>query len=252
MIFYFSGCGNTALMASHLGEILHEPLIRIDANTPMEFNATAQKRIIWAFPIYSWGVPRELKRFIGSVKILGAETINHFMVATCGDDAGVADRVWENLIRARRWKPQAAHTVIMPNTYVCLPGFDTDSEQLTAEKLAKAPERIAQVAHAIKCNSNISQITRGHLAWVKTHVIYPMFMRFLTSPKPFRASDECNGCGLCSRTCPNSNITILNGRPQWDTKCALCLSCYHRCPQKAINYGKSTLGKGHYFAPKKF
>jgi len=31
--------------------------------------------------------------------------------------------------------------------------------------------------------------------------------------------------------------------------CTSCLACYHVCPQHAVQYGKKTKGKGHYFNP---
>jgi ferredoxin len=38
-----------------------------------------------------------------------------------------------------------------------------------------------------------------------------------------------------------------NGRPRWNGNCTNCMSCYHRCPTNAVNFGKATLGKGQYF-----
>lgn len=38
-------------------------------------------------------------------------------------------------------------------------------------------------------------------------------------------------------------------RPVWGKNCTACLACYHVCPQHAVQYGKKTKGKGHYFNP---
>ncbi|MDE6101133.1 MAG: EFR1 family ferrodoxin [Paramuribaculum sp.] len=252
MIFCFSACGNTALAASLIRKRLTDSVVRITSNTPDVFDVSVHKRIIWTFPIYSWGLPRQVADFISTIELTGAENIPHFMVATCGDDAGLAHLIWKKLIRRRGWHPASAHTVIMPNTYVSLPGFDVDSPVVTARKLAKAPARIDTIAHAIKCGSTIDDVVKGKAAWIKTRIIYPLFMKFMTSPRPFKASSTCNGCGLCSRTCPAANIDIVNMRPRWNNRCTMCLSCYHHCPRKAISYGNATKNKGRYIAPESF
>lgn len=251
MIFCFSGCGNTAAVANTLAHELGEKVVDIGVENDSTFNLAAHKRVIWAFPIYSWGLPVPVRGFIESVRLDGADRLPHFMVATCGDDAGLADKSWRKLLRKRGWKSVSAHTVIMPNTYVSLPGFDTDSKPIADEKLQAAPERVSEIARSIRCQSPIDNVTRGKMPWLKTRIIYPFFMRFLCSPQKFKASDECNGCGNCSRNCPTRNINIVNGHPQWGNRCAMCLGCYHRCPKRCIAYGAATKGKGHYICPVK-
>lgn len=46
---------------------------------------------------------------------------------------------------------------------------------------------------------------------------------------------KCTACGLCMEVCPTSNITKdALGRPQWDRRCLVCLSCEMKCPEEAI------------------
>lgn len=249
MIFWFSGCGNTAIVASRLAALLGEPMQRIDINAPQEYDVSVHRRIIWAFPVYSWGLPPAVISFMRKTVIKGAERLPHFMVATCGDDAGYTDRRWAAEMKRREWRPSAAHTVIMPNTYVALPGFNIDALEVANRKLSDASEKVKTIAHAIKCNSKITDVVRGKFPWIKSYILYPLFMRFLMSPKPFHAENICTGCGTCSRSCPMGNITMINGRPQWSDRCTMCLSCYHRCPVHAVEYSRQTDGKGQYHAP---
>lgn len=207
--------------------------------------------VIWAFPIYSWGVPPVMLRLIENVNIKGgASHVRHYMLCTCGDDMGYADRQWKRAIEARGWEACAAYSVLMPNTYVCMKGFDVDTPEVADRKLKAAYGRVEEIAGLIKSRSCESSLHRGAMPWIKSRVVYPWFVRYKMSPKPFRATDRCVGCGQCAESCPMMNIDMVEGdgttRPRWGAECAMCLRCYHICPCHAIAYGKATEGKGQY------
>lgn len=240
MILYFSGTGNSRRVAMDLGHILGEEVAFMTRST-----VTDSPRVVWVFPIYSWGVPPYVLEAIATATCNPRSV--HFMVATCGDDAGLAGRIWRKAIKARGWTDAGAYTVQMPNNYVSMKGFDVDSPALTAEKLAAEPARIEEVARGIQSGAVTDDVVRGSFAWIKTKVIYPWFMRYAMSAKPFNVNSACIGCGKCVKACPLHNVTLRGGHPVWGTDCAGCLGCYHVCPVHAINYGKATLSKGQYY-----
>ena len=171
---------------------------------------------------------------------------------TCGDDAGKTDVQWREIISSRDMNYGLAFTVIMPNTYVLMKGFDTDSTELEEKKIEASGDRLKNIADAISnyepgSAQGCNDVTRGNFAYIKSRIIYPWFVRHAMSPKPFHATDECTGCGLCAKSCPLGNITIIGHQhPRWSSSCALCLRCYHICPHHAVAYGNKTNGKGQY------
>ncbi len=252
MIIFFSGTGNSHFVARELANLLGESeLIHLKGEMlydPMQSRlVTRDRRIIWIFPTYSWGVPPVIKRFIREANIDGADKAKHYMVTTCGDDIGTADKQWCRLIESRHWQPMTAHSVIMPNTYVLMKGFDVDSRELADRKLAEAPARIAEIAKLIAEDTPGNTLIRGSWPRIKSGIVYPWFVQFCMSPKPFKSNGRCIGCGKCAAACPMDNITMKGDRPQWHDRCALCLRCYHICPCDAVSYGKATIGKGQYF-----
>ena len=44
----------------------------------------------------------------------------------------------------------AGYSVIMPNNYILLPGFDVDSKEVERQKLEDAPAAVAAIAAAIR------------------------------------------------------------------------------------------------------
>lgn len=247
MILYFSGTGNSAYVARELSAALADSnIINLRGESLLSANvdSKANDRVVWVFPVYSWGVPPVLVDFIKRVEIEGAGRVKHHLVITCGDDAGLTHKQWRKLIAAKGWVPASASSVVMPNTYTLMKGFDVDSDIVAQRKLSEAPALIRKIAERIAADSETIDIIKGNFAWIKSHVVYPWFIRFAMNPKPFRATDKCTGCGLCSRECPLGNIKMESGRPSWDSSCTLCLRCYHCCPANAVQYGRETLSKG--------
>lgn len=255
MIICFSGTGNTLRVASLLAEKTGLGIFRLERKAllhpeSVRLNVAADgEKVVWAFPTYSWGVPPVVVEFIRHFEAgPSLQKTEHFMLTTCGDDMGLADRQWRALMAERGFGAVAAFSVIMPNTYVCMKGFDVDSPEVAREKLDAAAARVEDIAVAMSAGGP-DMLKRGSFPWFKSKIIYPWFVRFDMSPKPFRYTEACVGCGLCARLCPMENIS-MTGRsgarpaPEWSDRCALCLRCYHVCPHHAVAYGHATDGKG--------
>lgn len=267
MILWFSGTGNSRWVAEQLSTRLSLPLTELRpsvASSPLRIPSES-RAVIWVCPVYSWGIPPYVRSLMRSIIFEGegADSIVHHLVLTCGDDCGLAPGMWRRDVAARGWKAGNVWSVIMPNNYVCMKGFDVDPKPLEAEKLALAPARIDAIAERLSnyvAGTAADDVVRGSFAWIKTRIIYPWFVRHAMSPKPFRHTSACISCGKCAAICPLKNIAMhpspepdASGRrrkyPEWGPDCAGCLACYHICPRHAVMYGKATLKKGQYFNP---
>ncbi len=55
--------------------------------------------------------------------------------------------------------------------------------------------------------------------------------------KLFFADRDCNGCGLCAKTCPNDAIKMIgtdHPRPFWTHACEACIRCMAYCQRRAV------------------
>lgn len=252
MILYFSGTGNTRHCAEELGRMLGEDVRRITVDQlrqPAQATINVgDERVIFMFPVYAWSLPPVVSRLLEQARFVFDKAPEAWMVATCGDDVGLTDKVWRRLVSDAGFRPMGAFSVEMPNTYVCMKGFDVDSAELKHKKVKASTERLRHIANAIKAGKPVEpDVVRGKAPWFKTVVINPWFRHFAMSAKGFHVNDKCTGCGLCIRRCPMENLVPGRaGRPVWGPHCAFCLRCYHGCPSGAVQYGEATEGKDRY------
>ena len=247
MIFYFSGVGNSAWVAQKLGNMLHDRVLAIAEEIHQEaiYIPAKGERVGFVFPVYGWEPPKIVLDFIRKMQMQTPDYL--YFVCTCGDDTGKTNRIFTQAIEVKGWRCHAGYSITMPDTYVCLPGFDVDPEDELKRKTENAAARVKFIADELeqKVVHDKYNCLEGAFPNVKTYVLGGLFRKFLMSPKPFHATDVCISCGLCEKRCPVHNIKV-EGKPQWGSDCTMCLACYHACPVQAIQYGGRTKGKGQY------
>lgn len=230
-LYCFSGLGNSAAVARMLEEAL-----------PADFADP-----VWVFPVYAWGVPPIVVKAIEETDFSGK--LVH-MVCTCGSETGHIDRQWRRLVTSRGGMVGGIYSVIMPLSYICMPFMNTDPEKKVLRKLDAARARVQTIASCIAARQQSVDLTLGPCPGFLSRFVYPWFFNTLMKTRLFRSSQKkCRGCGLCASRCPNGNITMVDGRPQWGDKCTFCLRCYHSCPSHSVAYWRFTRKKGQYLHP---
>ena len=254
MVFYFSGTGNSLWTAKEISNTFDEPLISIAdelKNDNNHFNYTLKKveKIFFVFPVHSWGPAVLVYRFIHKLTFSHYTQQPVYVVCTCGDNCGQTDKVIRKLLSEKSIDLTGAYSIQMPNNYILMKGFGIDPKEVEKEKLAKAPDLLGGVIKDIRNKENKKLYVTGGAPFIKTRIVYPLFQKFSIKNNSFFATDECISCGLCEEICPTDTIKLIDGKPTWDNTCVQCTACIHRCPARAIEYGKITQNQGRYVHP---
>ena len=249
MIFYFSGTGNSKMIAQWLNEVMHDELIAINHATSIKKLSCTGKSLGFICPVYGWGLPLYVEKFIEKLPTSFFNQPEYtFFILTCGDDIGRSDELLRKMWKNKGGGRVECFSLRMRNTYVCLPGFDIDNINVEKEKESHARTVISDIASRIvrQQPTSATDVTPGAFPWIKSYVLRPLFNKFLVNDRYFHLNKEsCIRCGRCVQLCPTSNISFgPEGTPHWNGNCTQCLACYHGCPRHAINFGKYTESKG--------
>ena len=256
MVFYFSGTGNTRWVATQIAEAIGEELLYIPdmiRDGRYEFELKEEERIGFCFPTHGWQPPKIVRNYIKHLVLQNRSENFCYAVTTCGDDMGEAMTILNKDLKTIGLQVETAFSVIMPETYVCLPFMKTDPEDREQMKIKNAERQLHHIISIIKDRKRgIIELDKGPTPRLYSYVIGGYFNKRMITDKKFTVdSDVCIKCGKCQKVCPVDNIT--GTPPQWihNGRCTCCLACYHYCPVHAINYGRITRKREQYYFSKR-
>lgn len=265
MIFYFSGTGNTKWVAQQIAEALHEDLLFIPElirEKRFLFSLKDGERIGFCFPTHGWQPPRIVREFIRQLSFEMSDgdqgEVFCWALTTCGDNMGEAMTILNKELRAVLFngvhpesplQAESLFSVIMPESYVCLPFMKTDSEEKEAMKIDVAKHQVPHIIQMIQeRRRGIEELEKGSTPRLYSYVIGNYFNKKMVNDDKFTVDiDVCIKCGKCATVCPVDNIQGIP--PTWlhQGTCTSCLACYHYCPVHAINYGSITKKRDQYY-----
>lgn len=225
MVFYFTATGNSLYVAKQLDS----HLVSIPQVIDGKDLAFRDERIGVVCPVFGHEAPSMVQEFLHKASF---ETDYFYMILTYGNRHGGAAELAEHLLTSCGIRPAYINVVLMADNF--LPAFDMEEQK----KLDKhVEEQIAAIQEDISAGRHfISPVTDTDRA---AHQEF--LSRSNTPPSArwkdiYRITDDCIGCGICTKVCPAGCWTMENTRPVYGgTSCQGCMACIHACPQKAIH-----------------
>lgn len=244
MIFCFSGTGNSRYIAKSFKEELQEEIIDLNEKIKENDNSSikTEEDVIVVTPTYAWRIPRVVTKWLLKTEFIGAKRI--WFVMSCGDEIGNASKYNEMIAKQKKLQYMGIAMVIMPENYIAM--YDVPSVKEAIEIVKKAKPDIEKAITCIK-KKQVFEATGNSLKdRFKSDMINSIFYNFIVKATPFKANDNCVGCGKCVKNCPLNNIELKGNKPIWGNNCTHCMACICYCPSKAIEYGNKSVGKPRY------
>ncbi len=249
-IYYFSGTGNSLVVARGIAEQTKGKLIPIASMVDKKAVMPKADSFGIVFPVYYVDIPVIIRKFAEKLDNIKDKYL--FAVCTYGGGAGNSFNSLSRIIRSRRGELSAMFGVHMPQNGFFKPW---EKHQVIFQKSKKKLKTISRMINLKKKGMPLS----GALAQI---ILYPIqilsesaFRSWIVKAsgisdrpneeligrldKDYSTNDNCSGCGICVQVCPVNNIKMADKKPVWLNHCETCLACYHWCPMKAIQGGIS-------------
>jgi ferredoxin/flavodoxin len=251
MIFYFSGTGNSRYAAEKIAKENGTAAISIaDAEREGRFSYELAdgEPLGFVTPVYAWNIPLIVADFIDKLELSGGGEPYTFALFTCGLNTGLSYQSLAEALKKKGLALGAAFDVVMPDNYVVM--FNPPEEKKAQEMLSDAEEVLNHVSEAVSGRLESVEIRGKNPPAIFSRLFNRFFNEYCLDTAKFHVTKNCRGCGLCAELCPMSKISIVNGRPVWKRgNCAKCMACLHRCPKRAVQYGRSTRKRRRYVHP---
>jgi ferredoxin len=239
-IICFSGTGNTwsiaeqyALAFTQRGREVTLRRLEDVVHTDVSAELASYDLLGLGYPIHAFNAPRLMAEFITHLPRAAGQGV--FLFVTAGGSVGGAFD-W-----AREHLTHLGYTVLHEARYyasnnLCWAGHAPAADRTAQAKrltwlAVDAQEAVAEIVAGSERHIYANDLVRllgSHLVWW----LYLLGCRFLHWH--FSASSQCDGCGLCVRTCPTTNIRLADGRLHFGTQCTFCMRCLNVCPQRAL------------------
>lgn len=237
-IFYFSGTGNTEIIARLLAESYERNQVEVELFRIEDVVNHKKTSVINDFdligvghPVLGFGASGITDQFAQMLPSCPGKKAFVFKTASSPHylNQGASDRVIQTM-EAKGYRVFHNSIIAMPcNLYI---KYDDQLNKQLYQAAVKKVERIVtdtlsvQEQH-LKINGVLSKLLRV-LYYGEEHYGAQYFAKGLA------ASTNCTHCKKCVRDCPTNNISEAEDGISFGSNCIWCMRCIYACPNHAI------------------
>ena len=246
-IYYYSATGNSLALARAIAGQLEDSEIQPLSLSRRERTTPSSARVGIIFPIHAWGPPRTVSEFIENLDLSGARYV--FAIASCGGTAAGTLPLLRKAIRKQGGDLHAGFIVRSPG-YMDSGGDDPPMiatvRRFSGKLFPTAEERLPEIIETVRNEKKMDPEHNALLGSILGNFFHTKaVVAFAGMDAAYCVTDNCAGCGNCTRICPRGNVSLQEGKPVWHHDCENCGACATWCARNAIAL------KGAAAAPRK-
>ncbi|MBD3212874.1 MAG: hypothetical protein GF311_09720 [Candidatus Lokiarchaeota archaeon] len=235
-IFYFSGTGNTLIVANLYKAAFENNDIIVDTisiediieNTP-DFDFVKYDMMGLGHPVHAFSPPSIFLEFIETLPRL--KDMDAFLFKTMGDPlfyGGSTQRIRKELKKKGIYVFHEDFLVMPSNIIIDYdPGLKKQLYLTAKRKINIYTREILQGTQKLQANPAYLRLMSRMFGWMESFGA-KYFGKFL------RASNSCNKCGKCVQKCPVLNIQIGKDKLEFGDKCVFCMRCVYTCKRNSL------------------
>lgn len=249
LVYFFTGTGNSYRVATWMVDAarlqgLSARAVAIDAANPAEEIGGSEQLIGLVCPTHAFSAPWTMIHF--ALKLPRARGSAAFSAMTRGGVKfgrvyipgleGSGAYLLSLILALKGYRVVGATGVDMPVNWTALvPGLSHPNAAAIIDQARSTMESFLQtMLSGGRAFRGFVSLGLGILLLPITFAYLVMGRFFLA--KLFYASPNCDGCGLCARSCPVQAIRMKGSqpRPYWTFLCESCARCMNYCPKNAV------------------
>lgn len=246
-IYYFSGTGNSQKVALWISQVASErnietELINIASVDRLHIPTPASDSLVaFISPVHGFNYPPVMLHFIrrfpkGQNNVLLLNTRAGMLIGkwiTPGV-SGITFYFSGLVLILKGYRIKAMYPVDLPSNWISVhPGLNTRTVTYIHERNKERVTAFARKTLAGESNFKAFFEIIQDLLVSPASLGYYFAGRFMIA-KTYFASNDCDNCEACIKSCPVKAIIKIDGRPFWTFRCESCMRCMSNCPKKAI------------------
>ena len=238
-LIYFSGTGNTAMLADMLKKHFTSKSAKVDLLNVDDYltdgsvpDLSAYDALGIGYPIHAFSVPLPVLQWL--LRLPESNGQKAFIFKTAGEPFPPNNSSSLRLIRVLNRKGYEViferHFLMPYNIMFRYPDALVKQMVLTCDKLAEGMVNQILAGNSERIKAGLYARTIGLLArHLKDYGVMLNGVFFRANPK------KCTLCMRCVRDCPVNNIKRKDDSIRFGWKCMLCMRCVMGCPENAIS-----------------
>ena len=247
-ICYFTGTGNTKLLAEKMNEIFsgrgyESRIYEITGKKAVGTLPAAHESLGVLFPVYALSMPGIVEKFLRNLSEVKGQSA--FIMANAHTDSGKTGDEAEAILKKKGYQIEGKSSAYTPSSSIITE--ETEPEDRAVEMRSEGLKKASDFAEALIEGRAEKESGRMTFKQKMVSLLFKTAMPGMLLKKT-SVNDSCVSCGKCTAICPMGNITLSSGKPVWNSNCAVCMRCINYCPSNAIEM-MSSAGRRQYKEP---